>query len=214
MSEEETNEKNVENDSGKPDKGKTYEPRLATTAELEEELRRVNFNGGYVRLLRSTLRVLLIVAAVSVLVAALFLPVMQIYKGSMEPLLNEGDIAVSIKKGSYSKGDIIGFYYSNKVLVKRIIAVPGNIVDLDENGVFTIDGKVLDEPYISEPSYGNYTDVEFPFIVPEGSYFVVGDNRAESMDSRTKDIGPVSEETIVGKLFLVVWPLRHFGGVS
>lgn len=186
---------------------------IASTEELENELRRISFNGGYIRLLRSTLRILLIVAAASVLIASLFLPVMQIYKGSMEPLLCEGDIAVSVKTRNFSRGDIIGFYYSNKVLVKRVIAVGGDVVALDENGVFTVNGEILDEPYIENKAYGNYTDIEFPFTVPEGSYFVAGDNREDSSDSRSSDIGAISEEDVIGKIFFVVWPLRHFGRV-
>ena len=186
---------------------------IASTEELENELRRISFNGGYVKLLRSTLRILLIVAAVSVLVASLFLPVMQIYKGSMDPVLREGDIAVSVKTRSFSRGDIIAFYYSNKVLVKRVIAVGGDVVELDENGVFTVNGEVLDEPYVTEKVYGDSTDIEFPYTVPEGSYFVAGDNRADSTDSRSSDIGAVSEEDVVGRVFFVVWPLRRFGRV-
>lgn len=203
---------NLTPEAREPEGGQRIE--IATTEELENELRRISFNGGYVRLLRSTLRILLIVAAASVLIASLFLPVMQIYKGSMEPLLCEGDIAVSVKTRNCSRGDVIGFYYSNKVLVKRVIAVGGDVVALDENGVFTVNDEVLDEPYIENKAYGNYTDIEFPFTVPEGSYFVVGDNREDSSDSRASDIGAVSEEDVIGKVFFVVWPLRRFGRVK
>lgn len=199
---------------GEAEAASTSKIRIATTEELEKELRRVKQSGGYMRLLRSTLRVLLVVVAVSILIASLFLPVMQIYKGSMEPQLCEGDLVVAVKTRKCSRGDVIGFYYSNKVLVKRVIAVGGDVVELDEEGVFTVNGKVLDEPYVKERCYGEYTDVEFPYTVPEGSYFVVGDNRSDSADSRSSDIGPISEEDIVGKVLFVIWPLRRISGVS
>lgn len=186
---------------------------IASTEEIENELKRVKQSGGYLRLLRSTLRILLVVVAASILIASLFLPVMQIYKGSMEPLLQEGDLAVAVKTRKCSRGDIIGFYYSNKVLVKRVIAVGGDVVELDEDGVFTVNGRKLDEPYLAEQCYGEDTDVEFPYTVPEGSYFVAGDNRADSIDSRSSDIGAVSEEDIVGKVLFVIWPLKRIGGV-
>lgn len=185
-----------------------------TTEEIEQELGRVKFNSRYRGLLRSTLYALIITAAVSVLIASLVLPVMQIYGASMAPTLEEGEIVVSVRKRSYARGEVVGLYYANRVLVKRIIAVEFDVVDLAEDGTFTVNGEPLEEPYLEVKSYGYSTDTEFPLQVPEGSYFVAGDNRADSMDSRSTLIGCISDEDIVGRIFFSVWPLGRFGRVK
>ena len=181
-----------------------------TTEEIEQELKRVRYKERYGRTLRSTIYALITVAAIAVLVAVLLLPVFQIYGHSMTPTLDDGDIVLSVKSGSVESQDIIAFYYNNKILVKRVIAEAGQWVDIDEAGNVRVDGTLLDEPYLTDKAKGE-CDIEMPYQVPEGKVFVMGDHRSVSADSRSLAIGCVSEEQIVGKLVVCVWPLQHIG---
>ena len=142
----------------------------------------------------------------AVLVATLWLPVLQIYGSSMTPTLEEGDIVVSIKSKTYETGDIVEFYYNNKILIKRVIAGSGDWVDLDEDGTVYVNGEKLDEPYVKDKAFGE-CDLELPYQVPESRIFVMGDHRSVSVDSRSKAVGCVAEEQIVGKLVCRIWPL-------
>ena len=178
--------------------------------QLEAELKRVKYRSRYRAVLRSTLYMLIVVAAVAVLVATIWMPVLQIYGGSMTPTLNEGDIVVSIKGSDFEPGDLVAFYLGNKILVKRCIAGPGQWVDIDEDGNVSVDGKVLEEPYLTEKSLGG-SNIELPYQVPDNRYFCMGDHRSTSVDSRHKEIGCVSEEQIVGKIVFRVFPFGGFG---
>lgn len=165
------------------------------------------------RALRNTVFALVTVAAAAVLVATLFMPVLRIYGSSMTPTLHEGNVVVTWKASSFETGDIVSFYYNNKVLVKRVIAGPGSWVDITEDGVVTVNGEPIDEPYVSELALGE-CDIEMPYQVPDGRYFVMGDHRATSVDSRSSAIGCVSEEQVVGKVLATIWPLDSIGLVS
>ena len=178
--------------------------------QLEAELKRVKYRSRYRAVLRSTLYMLIVVAAVAVLVATIWMPVLQIYGGSMTPTLSEGDIVVSIKGSDFEPGDLVAFYLGNKILVKRCIAGPGQWVDIDEDGNVSVDGKVLEEPYLTEKSLGG-SNIELPYQVPDNRYFCMGDHRSTSVDSRHKEIGCVSEEQIVGKIVFRVFPFSGFG---
>ena len=181
-----------------------------TAAQLEQELRRETYRRRYSRVLRSTIYTLITVAAVAVLVATLFLPVLRIYGTSMTPTMTDGDIVVSLKGGGFDRGDIIAFWFNNKILVKRVIANPGEWVDIDAEGNVSINGEPLDEPYLTEKALGE-CDIELPYQVPDGRLFVMGDHRSTSSDSRSSAVGCVAEEQIVGKLVFRVWPLGGFG---
>ena len=182
-----------------------------TARQLEEELGRVSYGRRYRAVLRSTLYTLIAVAAVAVLVATLWMPVLQIYGNSMTPTLQDGEIVFSLKTGEMKPGDIVAFYYNNKILVKRVIARPGDWVDIDENGTVYVNDLPLEEPYLSEKAHGE-PDIELPYQVPDGRFFVLGDHRATSVDSRHTAVGCVAEEQIVGKIVFRVWPLSQFGG--
>lgn len=186
---------------------------VPSVEELGKELRREKFHSRYKKVLKSTIYTLVIVAAVSVLIATLLLPVLQIYGTSMTPNLHEGEIVFSVKTKNFASGDIMAFYYNNRVLVKRVIGVPGDVIDIKENGDVYVNNVLLAEPYLDKKSYGN-TDLEYPYTVPQNSYFVLGDSRETSVDSRNSIIGCVDKEEIVGKILFRVWPLKQFGKVT
>ncbi len=176
--------------------------------QLEKHLRQERYKIRYQYALRTTVYTLLAVAAIAILVATLWMPVLQIYGSSMTPTLSEGQMVVSVKSKNFQQGDIIAFYYNNKILVKRVIAGPGSWVDIDEDGTVYVDQKALDEPYLVEPAYGQ-CDIKLPYQVPDNQYFVLGDHRATSVDSRSTTVGCVSTENVVGRLLLRIWPLNQ-----
>lgn len=178
---------------------------------LEEELNRTKYRSRYRTVMKSTIYTLITVAAAAVLVATLWLPVLQIYGSSMTPTLENGEIVFSVKTADLEQGDIIAFYYNNKILVKRVIAGSGDWVNIAEDGTVYVNDVELVEPYLNEKSYGD-ADIELPFQVPDGKVFVMGDHRATSVDSRHIAVGCVAEEQIVGKIIFCVWPLERFGG--
>lgn len=192
-------------------KSKTMQPReLPTVEQLAAELGREKYKRRYKRVLRSTIYTLIVVAAVAVLVATIWMPVLQIYGASMAPTLDEGDIVISVKGSNFAPGDMVAFYMGNKILVKRCIAGPGQWVDIDADGNVYVDGELLDEPYLTEKALGD-CDIALPYQVPDNRYFCIGDHRSTSVDSRSTTVGCVSDEQIVGKIVFRVWPLPDFG---
>ncbi len=186
---------------------------LPTTGQLSRELKRVRYNSSFNGMLRSTVGILVTVAAVAVLIAVLLLPVLQIYGTSMTPTLDEGNIVVSVKGSKFKTGEIVAFYYNNKILVKRVIANPGEWVDVDMDGNVYVNNVKLEEPYIAQKAYGE-TNIKLPYQVPDSRIFVMGDNRDASIDSRNSSVGCVSDEQIVGKIVFRIWPLKDAGWVK
>lgn len=186
---------------------------LPSLEQIEEERNRIRRGKNYRKALTSTVSVLVVVAALAVLVATLLMPVLQIYGSSMTPTLVDGDIVLSIKTSKFEPGDVVAFYYNNKILVKRVIAVSGDWVDITEDGDVYVNSKKLEEPYLEEKALGS-CNIELPYQVPDNRIFVMGDHRSVSVDSRNTAVGPVAEEQIVGRLEFRVWPLKLFGAID
>lgn len=186
---------------------------LISNEEVKEELGRLKERERYLKKVQKTLSILVVVAAISVLVATLWMPVLKIYGSSMDPTLENGQIVVSIKTKKLKSGDVVAFWQGNKLLVKRVIASPGQKVDIDVNGKVFVDGKAISETYLDSESLGN-TDIDFPHQVEESRWFCMGDNRESSIDSRSVVIGDVSKEQIEGKVLFSVWPLNKIGIVK
>jgi len=176
---------------------------------LQKELKRELYKKRFRKLLRSTVSALIVVAAVAALVATLVFPVLQIAGTSMEPSLMTGDFVLLMKTDKLETGDLCAFYYSNKILIKRIIATPGDYLWIEPDGTVFVNGEELEEPYITEKALGE-CDVEFPFQVPENAYFMMGDHRETSIDSRSSAIGCIAEDQIVGRILCKIWPLTAF----
>ena len=186
---------------------KVFVPSLK---EIQTERKRIRRDSLYWKALRSTIAVLIVVAAVAVLVTTLFLPILQISGDSMSPTLEHDEIVILLKSKDFDRGDLIGFYYQGRILLKRVIALPGEEVAIDAEGNVYVNGEILDEPYVTNKGLGD-CDLTFPYKVPGTSYFVLGDQRANSVDSRNSVIGAVSIDDIIGKVFLRVWPFTSFG---
>ena len=184
-----------------------------SSQELEQELKRERYKARYRRTLKSTIFALVTASAAAVLVATLWLPVLQIFGASMTPTLEEGQIVVSVKAREMEQGDVIAFYYGNKVLVKRYIAGPGAWVDIQQDGTVLVNGQVLEEPYLEAKHFG-ICDLELPYQVPDGTYFLMGDHRETSVDSRHSSVGCIAQEQIVGKIVFRVWPMEDFGSIA
>ena len=186
-------------------------PEMPSTQQLEAELNRVKYRSRYRSVFRSTVYTLITV--VSILVATLWLPVLQIYGSSMTPTLQDGEIIFSVKTSEFEPGEIVAFYYNNKILVKRVICGPGDWIDIDEDGTVYVNEVRLEEPYLTEKALGD-CDIDLPFQVPDGKVFVMGDHRSTSVDSRNTAVGCVAQEQIVGKIIFRIWPLNRLGDVD
>ena len=186
---------------------------LPSLEQIENERKRLRYRSRYGRTLKSTIAILMVVAAAAVLVATLWMPVLRIYGSSMVPTLSDGQIVVSVKTTDFRPGDIAAFYHGNKLLIKRYIAGPSEWVNIDEDGTVYINGVELDEPYLTEKAFGE-TNITLPYQVPDKRYFLMGDNRDVSIDSRNTAVGCVAADQIVGKVVFRIWPLREFGPVG
>lgn len=187
--------------------------RMPSAGQLEAELEREKRKEGRLAMLRSTLCMLVTAAAAAVLIAGGIFPILRIYGSSMLPALEEGNIVVCVKTAKPEAGDVIAFYYNDKILVKRVICSSGDRIEIEENGIVRIHGEVLEEPYVDGAALGR-CDITFPYQVPEGSFFVMGDHRLTSVDSRSGMIGCVAPEQIIGIVRFRIWPLKRLGAVD
>ena len=188
-------------------------PELPDTGTVKDAYERASYRSRLKDSIISTVNILIVVAAIAILVAMLFLPVLRIYGQSMNATLWSGDLVFSLKGSSFETGDVIAFYYNNNILVKRVIATSGQWVDIDLDGNVYVDQKLIDEPYLKEKAFGE-CNIDLPYQVPESRIFVMGDNRSVSVDSRNTAVGCVAEEQIVGKIVFCVWPFSQFGKIQ
>ena len=184
------------------------EARGFPVRQIEGELKRLRRKQNSRRIFRQTVFSLLVVAAVAVLAAMLFFPIFRVTGSSMEPTLHPKEIVVCLKSSRFQSGDLVAFYYNNKVLLKRVIGTAGDTIEIDDSGNVFVNGSQLDEPYITKKSLGQ-CDIDFPYQVPDNRIFVMGDNRETSVDSRTTAVGCIADEYVIGKVFLRVWPLER-----
>lgn len=201
----------LENTAESPEKQGVYE--IPPTELLEAEVKRIKSRREYLRVLKSTVSSLIVVAAAAVLISMLFLPVLRVTGTSMTPTLRNNELVVCKKRGSFEKGDVIAFYYNNKILLKRVIGVAGDVIDIKDDGTVLVNGEEIDEPYVDEKALGE-CDIKLPYQVPDERVFVMGDHRSTSVDSRTKRVGCVAEEAVVGKVVLRVSPLKKLGFIK
>lgn len=190
-----------------------YNNNSLSTAQIESELKRLNHQKEYRRMLRGTIVTLLSVAAAAVLIAMLFLPVMRVTGSSMETTLYSGDLVLCRKRSSFERGDIVAFYFNNKILLKRVIGTAGDVIDISDDGNVFVNGEKIDEPYLNEKALGE-CNIELPYQVPENRIFVMGDNRSASIDSRSSAVGCIADEYIVGKVIFRAWPPERLGAIK
>lgn len=183
---------------------------LPTTAQLAAEMKRLRYGERFRRSVRNTVGSLIVAAAAAVLISTLLLPVLRVTGASMTPTLQNDQVLLCNKLAQPDRGDIIAFYYNNKVLIKRVVGLPGDVVDITEDGTVCLNGETLDEPYVSELAVGE-CDIPLPYQVPENRFFVMGDHRAVSIDSRSTSVGCIAEENIIGTIFFRILPLRERG---
>ena len=177
--------------------------------DIQNEMRRSKSQSKYHQALKSTAGTIVVVAAIAVLVASIFLPVLRVTGSSMQPSFAPGNVLVAVKTRDYIPGDVCSFYYNNKLIIKRVVATGGDVLEIDGDGRVSVNGLVLDESYVQHYDLG-MCDIEFPYRVPDEQLFVMGDNRASSVDSRVQAFGCISKEELMGKIVVRVWPIQNF----
>lgn len=185
---------------------------LPTAEQLESELKQIRYRKNFGRIMRSTISSLLVVAAIAVLVSMLFLPVLRVTGTSMTPTMQNDELIICSKRSNFKQGDIVAFYYNNRILLKRVIGVAGDYIDIKEDGTVYVNGDELDEPYVSELAFGE-CDIELPYQVPDNRIFVMGDHRSVSVDSRSTTVGCIADEYVIGKVIFRIWPFESIGTV-
>lgn len=180
---------------------------------IEAEIKRIKRKKNGRKIFRETIFTLIVVAAIAVLAAMLFFPIFRVTGSSMEPSLKSDEIIICLKTSKFETGDIVAFYYNNKILLKRVIGSSGDTIEIDDDGNVFVNGYEIYEPYISKKSKGK-CDIEFPYQVPDNRIFVMGDNRETSVDSRSTTVGCIADEYILGKVFFRIWPLNKIDALN
>lgn len=180
---------------------------LPTAEQLSSELKRIRYKKEYRRMLSSTVSSLLVVAAVAVLISMLFLPVLRVTGTSMTPTFMNDELVICNKRSNFKSGDVVAFYFNNKILLKRVIGTAGDVIDIKEDGTVYVNGEILDEPYVNEKAFGE-CDIKLPYQVPDNRIFVMGDHRSTSVDSRSTSVGCIADEYVIGKVILRIWPFE------
>ncbi|MCM1269735.1 MAG: signal peptidase I [Ruminococcus flavefaciens] len=193
------------------DTGNSFE-NLPSTEQLESELKQIKYRKDFRRILRSTISSLLVVAAIAVLVSMLFLPVLRVTGSSMTPTMQNDELIICSKRSNFKQGDIVAFYYNNKILLKRVIGISGDYINITPDGTVYVNDVKLDEPYVNELALGT-CDIEMPYQVPDNRIFVMGDHRSVSIDSRSSTIGCIADEYVIGKVIFRIWPFESIGTV-
>ena len=183
---------------------------LPTAEQYSKELQRIRYKKDYRKMLANTISSLIVVAAIAVLISMLFLPVLRVTGTSMTPTLMNDELVICSKRSNFKSGDVVAFYFNNKILLKRVIGTAGDVIDVTEDGFVYVNGEMLDESYVSEHAFGE-CDIELPYQVPENRIFVMGDHRATSVDSRSSTIGCIADEYIIGRVILRIYPFRNIG---
>ena len=181
---------------------------LPTAEQYSKELQRIRYRKDYRKMLANTISSLIVVAAIAVLISMLFLPVLRVTGTSMTPTLMNDELVICSKRSNFKSGDVVAFYFNNKILLKRVIGTAGDVIDVTEDGFVYVNGEMLDEPYVSEHAFGE-CDIELPYQVPENRIFVMGDHRATSVDSRSSTIGCIADEYIIGRVILRIYPFKN-----
>lgn len=185
---------------------------LPSANQLEAELKQIKYRKDFRRILRSTISSLLVVAAIAVLVSMLFLPVLRVTGSSMTPTMQNDELIICSKRSNFKQGDIVAFYYNNKILLKRVIGIAGDYINITEDGTVYVNDVKLDEPYVNELALGT-CDIEMPYQVPDNRIFVMGDHRSVSIDSRSSTVGCIADEYVIGKVIFRIWPFESIGTV-
>lgn len=186
---------------------------IPTAEQLSAELERIRYRNNYGKMLYSTVSSLVVIAAAAVIISLLVLPVFRVTGESMTPTMNNNDLLICGRQSNFESGDIVAFYFNNKVLLKRVIGIAGDVIDISEDGTVYVNGEAIDEPYISEKAFGE-CDIKLPYQVPDNRIFVMGDHRSVSVDSRSASVGCIADEYVIGKVVLRLWPLKDFGLVG
>lgn len=193
-------------------KHNTSVENLPTAKQLEAELKNIRYRREFIKILRNTVSSLLVVAAIAVLISMLFLPVLRVTGSSMTPTMQNDELIICSKRSNFKSGDIVAFYYNNKILLKRVIATAGDVINITEDGTVFVNGQALDEPYVNEKAFGE-CDIELPYQVPDNRIFVMGDHRSVSVDSRSTVVGCIADEYVIGKVIFRIWPWESIGTV-